>query len=1479
MANVISSNNLTSLYGTGTANVVITAPNVPNVPNTIQSKNLTTLYSSGGNPVAAVGSYGNSNVASFLNVGTDGANTINNIVATGNVTANYYFGNGYYLTGVGNASNATTANYAYYAGNVTINAQPNITSLGTLTQLKVNGISNLGNIGNVHITGGNANYALITDGNGNLSWGQVANASNAANANYANFAGNAFSVNVANVVGIGNIAVLNLDGNSGNILYGNGVFSAVPNTAYSNNSNYANYAGNLIHGFSNVTIPVANGNIYINANNGTDQQWIFGNDSNLTTPGNIGMGGGVIRDLNNSGLELSSSNRVTMNHDDVDQVTASSSGVDLITREGNVTLQTYYNRYIWNFDNTGNTQFPANSIGNLGYVVNANYFVGDGSNLSNITAGNISGTVANANYSAYANQANTANLATFATTANSVAGANVSGVVANANYAAYAGNVTNTVANANFAAYAGNVTVNAQGNITTVGNLLNLNIINATSNSTQFLFTPNGTNVGLAGQNTSSFVINQFNTQPGLSNQVLNMTFTAARGNATNPSNVANSDYIGRMGWNTWNTNTYVRNALITVLAPQGGNTTQQANNVAWASGSFFINTGHPFGNITSNTALSSQNLMGWNQYGTLSLSPGTYSQGNGTTGTAISITSYGANTDGAGQSGRITILRQRGNRDGSVAVANTDGVGAITFSAYNGNGSPGPTGIYANVNTVSGSIANGVVVPIDLQIVTGNTASNTWTTTHSANGNVSFPSGRAVIGGYFYGDGSNLSNITGGNVTGQVGNALVAGTVYTNAQPNITSVGTLTSLGVSGNITAANITANTGIFTGDGGGLSNINGANITNIVANANFAAYAGNVTIASQGNITTVGNLLTLNVINATSNSTQFLFSPNGTNVGVAGQNTASFIINQFTTQGGVGNQVLNMQFNAARGNITNPANVANSDYIGSMSWNSYNGNTYVRNARITVLAPQGGDSSLSNANVAWSAGSFFINTGNPFGNVTSNTASSSQNILQFNRYGSLLIQPGAPGPNAAAQTSLTLQGYGSNTDGAGGITNRILFQRSRGNRDGATAIANTDGVGALSFAGYNGSSYNGGITLNAIANTNGNSVTSGVPVPLDLVLTTQSSNSNTYTTTFFATGNVTFPVIGNVTANNFVGNGTGLSNLNVPTLANTATGGRLTLNTTGAGAPQLTINGDATSNSALNVYDAQSAYIMDGVSPLTGFSPFRFSVYNNTYSQTLPLRLFRARGTSPSPLPVQTNDQVVDLNFAVYADSGNTYYNVGDLTYTVSSNDGAGNVTVNARLQGQQGFGIGSNLTLGFSNVTADGNLYAGNNLGAINNITGNTLNITSLATFANANVTIANITTANITTANITTANIATEVVTGNANVANLQLNRFQETVYNYGNASGTITPDFNNGSIQQLLLTGNITLNSLGNALAGRSMTLILTQDSTAGRTLTSSWLYASGTKTLSVSAGSVDIISVFYDGTTYYASLTTGYA
>jgi hypothetical protein len=50
------------------------------------------------------------------------------------------------------------------------------------------------------------------------------------------------------------------------------------------------------------------------------------------------------------------------------------------------------------------------------------------------------------------------------------------------------------------------------------------------------------------------------------------------------------------------------------------------------------------------------------------------------------------------------------------------------------------------------------------------------------------------------------VTTLPGANVTGQVGNALIAGTVYTNAQPNITSVGTLGNLTVSGNTNLNNV-------------------------------------------------------------------------------------------------------------------------------------------------------------------------------------------------------------------------------------------------------------------------------------------------------------------------------------------------------------------------------------------------------------------------------------------------------------------------------------------------------------------------------------------------------------------------------------------------------------------------------------------------------------------------------------------------
>jgi hypothetical protein len=56
------------------------------------------------------------------------------------------------------------------AGVLSTNEQPNVTLVGTLTELTVRGPVDLGSVSNLTITGGNANYVLSTNGLGNLSW-------------------------------------------------------------------------------------------------------------------------------------------------------------------------------------------------------------------------------------------------------------------------------------------------------------------------------------------------------------------------------------------------------------------------------------------------------------------------------------------------------------------------------------------------------------------------------------------------------------------------------------------------------------------------------------------------------------------------------------------------------------------------------------------------------------------------------------------------------------------------------------------------------------------------------------------------------------------------------------------------------------------------------------------------------------------------------------------------------------------------------------------------------------------------------------------------------------------------------------------------------------------------------------------------------------------------------------------------------------
>ena len=74
------------------------------------------------------------------------------------------------------------------------------------------------------------------------------------------------------------------------------------------------------------------------------------------------------------------------------------------------------------------------------------------------------------------------------------------------------------------------------------------------------------------------------------------------------------------------------------------------------------------------------------------------------------------------------------------------------------------------------------------------------------------------------------------------------------------------------------NINSTSGIFNGDGGGLSNVVGANVVGTVATATAATTAGTVTSAAQPNLTSTGTLSSLTVINDIA-STSGIFNGDG------------------------------------------------------------------------------------------------------------------------------------------------------------------------------------------------------------------------------------------------------------------------------------------------------------------------------------------------------------------------------------------------------------------------------------------------------------------------------------------------------------------------------------------------------------------------------------------------------------------------
>lgn len=123
------------------------------------------------------------------------------------------------------------------------------------------------------------------------------------------------------------------------------------------------------------------------------------------------------------------------------------------------------------------------------------------------------------------------------------------------------------------------------------------------------------------------------------------------------------------------------------------------------------------------------------------------------------------------------------------------------------------------------------------------------------------------------------------------------------------------------------------------------------------------------------------------------------------------------------------------------------------------------------------------------------------------------------------------------------------------------------------------------------------------------------------------------------------------------------------------------------------------------------------------------------------------------------------------------------------------------------------------------------------------------------------------------------------VIFSDKTVRQMYLRDYAETVHNLGNTGGSLAIDPSNGNLQRVRLTSNWTFTGFTNGLTGHTVTVMVVQDGTGGRTLieglgsAGAMLFAGGSQTLSTAANAIDFLTITLIDNIYYCSLAKGFA
>ena len=389
LANVILSQSGSNFARVALANLSYAVSNAAQ-PNITSTGTLTSLSVSGNANIGNIGTAGlitatgnvgagNLNTTGLVNAGTLSVTGTTNLGAVGNVTITGGT-NGQVLTTNGsNVLSWTTvsSSSSNTAVTVTANAQPNITSVGNLSYLVVNG-----NVDATNIDTANTVYAnyFVGDGSSITDIDATNVIGNVANANYSTYAGTVITGAQPNITSVGNLAGLTITGvttlgtvtnlgDVGNVKIDGGIDGDVLGTdganlfwvAQTDIGNFS-FSNNIIslNVPANLVVNSDGQNFIVNANS---RLFTYKPDGNLVLPG-----GSQIYD--NSGNLNIASNGLLLS----------------VGPNANVHSD-------WWFSNTGNLTLPANTFA-INYANGTQVSLGGGSNIAN---GNSNVSIATAN--------------------------------------------------------------------------------------------------------------------------------------------------------------------------------------------------------------------------------------------------------------------------------------------------------------------------------------------------------------------------------------------------------------------------------------------------------------------------------------------------------------------------------------------------------------------------------------------------------------------------------------------------------------------------------------------------------------------------------------------------------------------------------------------------------------------------------------------------------------------------------------------------------------------------------------------------------------------------------------------------------------------------------------------------------------------------------------------------------------------------